>query len=257
MVTLLTIQSVLTTIVSIVAAWAGFGLPRQFVAVAVSTVPTLLVLRASAIRRTAAARDYVPTDQERREVRKRLWGLSWPTFGLTICYRLSLLTDNILIAWFYGAAAVVPFFATQRLLAIAQGQVSGFTNATWAGFAHLDARGEGHRIETVMAELNRLVAVLGVAGIFPIVVYDRYFVSFWVGPQLYAGPLLAIVAGGVALILPVTNLWTSVLAGSGRLAPLVPVSVISTIWNVTVSILATKMFGVAGPRDRHPQPHWS
>jgi len=242
---LLTIQSIVTTGLCLLAAWAGFGLPGQFLATTMALLPTLLLLRRSA-RKRVGLNAAAPGESD-REIRRELWTLSWPTFGLSICYRLSLLTDNVLVAWFYGPAAVVTFFATQRLATIAQSQLQGFTSATWAGFSHLDARGEAHRMEVVLAELTRLVVALGVAAVFPIMAYNATFVSLWVGKNLYGGPLLTIVACAVAVVLPITTLWSWVLAGSGRLQDLLPLSLISTAVNVPCSVLATWRLGLAGP----------
>ena len=244
---LLTVQSVTTTGLSLLAALAGWGLPGQFAAAVVATIPLLLVLKISSIRHIGPAASETALKKDRVLVQTELRSLSWPTFALYVCYRLSLLTDNVLIAFFRGPAAVVPFFVTQRLAGIAQSQLSGFTNATWAGFAHLDARGEGHRIGSVLCELTRIISILGVASIFPIVIFDGYFVSLWVGSSLYGGWCLAIVAGLVSFILPIVALWTWVLTGSGRLREAVPMSIVSTVLNVGLSICATKWIGLAGP----------
>src|SRR5208283_3763969 len=94
---------------------------------------------------------------------------------------------------------------------------------------------------------TRTVAVLGFAGLVPIVAYNRAFISLWVGSQRNGGDLLTILAAVNALMLGVFSLWGWCISGTGG-APILTRAVVgqATI-NVACSIGFTLAFGMIGP----------
>lgn len=240
---LMTAQILVMTGLSLLAAHLGWGLIGQSVAFAAAQIPTLLVLAWDGIRAYRGVLQTVP-DQADQPI---LWNLSWPIFVHGLTDRIGLVSDNIVIAWILGPAAVVPFFLTQQLTALAQAQLKGLGNATWAGLAELYARGDEARLRMRLLELTGMVSGLGLAVLLPIAAYNRFFVRLWVGPQGYAGEAVTGLACFNALLWAIYALWGWVLLGTGHIRRWMPFAILATLVNLLVSLLGTATLGLVGP----------
>src|SRR6185503_11229486 len=131
---LLVVQSLATTALSLGFAYYGGGIAGQALAVLIASLPYHLRLLTYGRRRfPREMRDAAAaTPADAATARARLLSLNRPTFVLNLCGRVGLLSDNIVIAALLGPAAVVPFFATQRIAVMVQGQLQSLGNATWA-----------------------------------------------------------------------------------------------------------------------------
>ena len=243
-------QSVLITAAALWFARRGWGVTGQMLALltgAVAFHAALLTLTARAAPdalRWLFAPDRSP---DARLADAELWRLNWPTLMLNVAGRVSYLTDNIVIAYLLGPAAVVPFFLTQRLAQLAQGQVQSVGNATWAGLAELHHSGQRPLLVRRFLELNRLVALLGLAALVPIVAFNRRFVELWVGPASFAGNAVTVLAGVNAIMLSLASLWGWLFSGTGQVRLVARPSLVAAAINVLVSALATLQLGVVGP----------
>jgi O-antigen/teichoic acid export membrane protein len=240
---LMTAQILVMTGLSLVAARAGWGLIGQGAAFAAAQIPTLLVLAWDGTRAYREAWKAAPDPADRNA----LWGLSWPTFIHGLTDRVGIVSDNIIIAWILGPAAVVPFFLTQQLISLAQSQLRGLGNATWAGLAELYARGDEARLRMRLLELTGMVSGLGLAVLMPIAAFNRFFVQLWVGREAYAGGAVTDLACFNALVWGIYALWGWMLLGTGHIRRWMPFAILSTLVNVVVSMIGTATIGVAGP----------
>jgi O-antigen/teichoic acid export membrane protein len=241
------VQSLVITIGSVVLAWAGWGITGQAMAmvagVVVFNLGLLYVTRSEVSGIAKALTTAPPNDEARSELRR----LNLPTFTLQICGRLSLMTDNIIVARLISPSIVAAFFLTQRLATLALVELQGVGNASWAALAELSVQGRSELFNRRLVELTRTVAVLGFAVLVPIVAYNRAFISLWVGPQRYAGDLLTILAAVNALLLGVFSLWGWCINGTGGAPMLTRPLVGQAIVNVACSIGFTLAFGLVGP----------
>src|SRR5258708_29684337 len=62
-----------------------------------------------------------------------LWKLNTPTYVLNLCGRISLLTDNIVVAATLGPVMVVPLILAPQLPAMAHAAMQGLGSAASAG----------------------------------------------------------------------------------------------------------------------------
>jgi O-antigen/teichoic acid export membrane protein len=240
---LMSVQVLLLTGLSLLMARAGWGLIGQGLAYAVAQVPTLIVLAWDGIK----AYSWTWRASPNRKDREALWGLSWPTFIHGLTDRVGLAGDNIIIAWVLGPAALVSFYLTQQLSALAQSQLKGLSQATWAGLVELYAQGEYNRFRLRLLELTHLISGLGLAALGPIAAYNRYFVEFWVGRENYAGMTVTGLACLNVFLWSVYSLWGWALLGTGHIRRWVPFATISTLVNISVSLVGTFTLGVVGP----------
>ena len=241
------VQSVMTTSLAVLLAWQGLGITGQLVAMVVGQVLFALLITRDGLRRhggilRSAASE--PTDPEARAAIRKL---NVPSLLFDLSGRTGLLTDNIVIALLLGPAAVVPLFVTQKLPQLAQLQLQGVGNASWAGLADLHALGRHDVFNARLLELTRLVAALSLAALVPIAAYNQAFVRLWVGEAHTAGTAVTLLASVNALLLALVSLWGWCFSGTGQVALLVPVMLVGAALNIAISIAATFAIGVAGP----------
>ncbi|MBI4541911.1 MAG: polysaccharide biosynthesis C-terminal domain-containing protein [Gemmatimonadetes bacterium] len=244
---LLLVQNLVITGGAVLLAWRGWGITGQFLALVAGQVVFHALLARDGLARfpgllRAAVRE--PRDaQARREIRR----LNVPTFVFNLCGRVGLLTDNIILALLLGPAKVVPLFLTQRLLALAQVQLAGVGNASWAALAELHALDRRDVFNARLLELTRLVAALSIATVVPIAAYNHHFVARWVGDGHFGGDLVTAVAAVNAYLVPLLSLWGWCFGGTGQVGVLVPVAVVGAALNLAASVIFTRWLGIAGP----------
>jgi O-antigen/teichoic acid export membrane protein len=228
-------------------AWRGFGITGQYLAVLVGGICFQLLMSWDGLRRYPDVFLAVGDRQSQIPMEKELWRLNWSTFILNLSGRLGLFTDNIIISYSLSPATVVPFFVTQRLLAIAQTQIQGIGNSTWAALADLHAKGETEIFNARLIELTRLVAVMGVTFMVAIAAYNHHFIRLWVGENRFAGDGVTLLAACNGLLLGLLSLWGWCFGGTGNQPKLVRTTALSAGINFLASILCTHFFGIIGP----------
>jgi O-antigen/teichoic acid export membrane protein len=244
---LLLLQSLLITGFALWFAWKGWGVVGQFAAVAIGGLLFNLAIIFDGIREYPQSLQDAVVTRSDPEAHRELRRLNWPTFVFNISGRLSLQSDNIIVAAMMGPAAVVPLFMTQKLITLALGQLANVGGASWAALAELHFQGDRELFNQRLVELTSVVAVFGVAGLVPIAIYNRYFVMQWVGLEHYAGDWVSIIAAVNAFILALLSLWGWCFGGTGRTPLLMRSGIIETVINVGVSLMLTSRLGLVGP----------
>jgi O-antigen/teichoic acid export membrane protein len=246
----LVVQSVCIAIGCVILAKRGWGITGQILATAIGMILFSALMVGDALLHY---RHFLPRRLSRppAEASRQLWQLNMPMFVMSLCGRVGLLTDNIIIGSMLSASAIVPFLMTQRLAQLAQGQLQAVGSATWAGLAQLHARGEHDLFRTRFLELTRLVVVLGLIVLLPIVAYNHAFVRLWLGEQQYAGMTLTAIASANALFIAVVSLWGWMFGGTGQTARLVPLWLASAALNLAVSLGLTWWFAHVRHDDHH------
>jgi O-antigen/teichoic acid export membrane protein len=241
----LIVQSVTLTGGSLLLAYKGFGIVGQSVATVLGTaifyaLIGFLTLRAyPSVIRSRAVPDVA---EHARALRK----LNWPTLALNLANRVSFLSDNLVVGYFFGPSLVVPFFITQRLMQLAGSQLATVGNVTWAGLVQIRQTHGAELFNRRLLEISRLITLLGVVVLVPIYAFDESFVGRWVGEAQFGGNGLAFFAALNALLVSIASFWGWVFTGTGLVDRVVPVSLAAAGVNVIVSILATFLLG-----------HWS
>ena len=239
----LALQAMLSTGLLIAAAWLGWGLIGQAAGFVLATAPLALLLLFSGLREFRTVFTAAPSQTALSQVHS----LRLPTFIFNLTGRAALSSDNILIAWIMGPAAVAPFFLSQRLAQILQAQLQGIGNATWAGLVELHAQGHDRRFCSRLMDLTSLVSGIGLVVLIPVVAFNRSFVSLWVGIRQYANDWVTVLACINAWIWSITSLWGWPINGAGYVAVWMPYAIGFAVANIAISIAATRFAGLAGP----------
>ena len=245
---LLTGQSLLVTATALVVARAGWGITGQALALALGAWAFSLVLTAGEWRRTPGLLRSLWSSPPAPETRRALWALSIPTLVITLCGRVSLMSDNLIVGGMLGAGVVTTLFFTQRLAVLAQTLLQGIGSATWAALAELHAKGEHETFNRRLIELTGLVSVLSVSGLAPVVAYNRHFFALWVGRSLtYGGDAVIVIAALNALLFAQTTLWSLCFGATGQVRRIVGQSVAWAAVNLPASLVLTHVLGLVGP----------
>jgi O-antigen/teichoic acid export membrane protein len=243
----LIIQALLVTGMGLALAWAGWGITGQFLAASLASVPLLVMLAWDGLRRYRAPRNPEVDPALEADIRRDIWKLNWPSLLRNLSGRVGFYTDNLLIAYFLGPAAVASFFLTQRICALAQTQLQGIGSSGWAGLVELAVKGQRELFHRRLIEMTGLVVVLGIAVMVPLAAFNRGFIALWVGPGCFAGDGVTALAAVNGVVLAVSSLWGLVLSGAGHVRRLAPGTAASAALNITVSIVGTLVVGAPGP----------
>jgi O-antigen/teichoic acid export membrane protein len=241
------LQSIIITSLTLIFAWLGWGIPGQYLATLIGYITFRLGTSWRGLRQYPDIFASVLDKKSQAEINQKLWQLNWPTLILNIAGQVSLLTDNIIISLFMGPTLVVPFFVTQRLSSLAQSQVQGIGNATWAALSELHAKGEKELFNQRLIELSRIVSVMGLSLILPIMIYTHKFVDLWVGESRFGGQTLVYLAGINGILQGLFSLWGWCFGGTGNISKVVPLSITGTIVNLSMSLIFTHYLGIIGP----------
>jgi O-antigen/teichoic acid export membrane protein len=244
---LLLVQSLLITTFCLWLAWKGYGITGQFMGIVAGGLVFNAALTWDGLKRYPGVLGLALNRQYDRAANQELWKLNTPTYALNMCGRISLLTDNIVVAAMLGPVTVVPLILTQRLAMLVQAQLQGIGNASWAGLAELHARGERNTFGRRVIELTNLTCILGVAGLVPIFVFNRQFVSLWVGGTRYGGEIMTLFAVLDAFLQSVMSLWIWMFTGTGQVRRVVFPLMVQTLLNFAASVLLTRQWGPVGP----------
>lgn len=245
--TLLVVQSLVITGLSLILAYHGWGITGQFVALLVGAVIFFGFLSVLELRRMSTLRRPLLRSAASSDEWKQLWHLNRPTLVEQICGRVSFVSDYVVVALILGPAAVAPLYLTRRLADLAQGQLLGVGNASWAALADLHAIGDLTTFGQRLIEATKLVATLAIAVLVPIAIYNQTFVELWVGSPHYAGFAITITVVCNAFLLGLLTLWGWAFGGTGKVATLVPVYIAAASLNLVASIVFTLNLGLVGP----------
>ncbi|MGO9449519.1 MAG: lipopolysaccharide biosynthesis protein [Candidatus Binataceae bacterium] len=243
----LLLQSLMITTVSLILAWAKWGITGQFVAILLGILVFNAVVLQQGLRRFPGVRGSVTGSVKETAEWKEIWNLNWPSFAFNLCGRVGLLTDNILIGGLMSPALVVPFFVTQRLATMTQHELQGVGNASWAALAELQVQGNTDIFNLRLIELTRLIAILAAASLIPIVIYNHNFVALWVGNKRFGGDALSIIVALNAFLQAIFSLWAWCINGTGRVRMIMPGLIAQTVINFSLSIVLTLKLGLIGP----------
>lgn len=240
---LMTMQAIFMTVLWLVAAKAGWGLPGQSLAFVIAQIPAALVLLWDATREYG----WIFLASPDPSAKKALRALNKPTLIHSVTERITLISDNVIIGWILGPLAVVPFYLTQRVMIVAQMQLQSLNHSTWAALAELYSRGKSELLRTRLLDITSTIGGLGVAVLGPIAAFNHHLIRQWVGSSNYAGEAVTITACINIWLWAIYSSWVWPLFATGQIGRWAPYAVIFAIVKITLSIVLTYKVGLVGP----------
>jgi O-antigen/teichoic acid export membrane protein len=246
---LLTAQAVLITGISLWLAWSGWGVTGQSIALVVGSWAFYAVV-AGLVQRRPGLLHRIWSTPTSASLRHAIRSLSVPTLVITLSARISILSDNFIVAGKLGVSLVTALYFTQRLATLAQGVLQGIGSATWAALADLHARNEHETFNRRLVELTRLGTILAVAGLAPIVAFNSRFFELWNRDPThlhYGGDRVILIAAFKALIFPAISLWVWCFTATGRVRQIVVPVVLTSAVSIGLSLVLTSYLAMLGP----------
>jgi len=156
-------------------------------------------------------------------------------------------TDAAIVGRLFGAAAVVPYNCTGKLISVLANQPQHIMRAAEPGLSEMRVRESRQKLTAVTSALT--LAMLLVSGLVAVVTLaaNPGFVAWWVGPGLYGGAMLTAMFALSMLLrhLNITAIYT--LFAFGRERFLAKTSLLDGVLSTVLSItLAFWMHSVAG-----------
>jgi O-antigen/teichoic acid export membrane protein len=101
-------------------------------------------------------------------------------------------TDLLIVGGALGAATVVVYSSTSKLITVLQNQPQTFAAMALPGLTQMKASEERKRVQQTMTSLTQGMLLL-TGGVFCVVLaVNRQFVTFWLGPQFFGGMRLTL-----------------------------------------------------------------
>jgi O-antigen/teichoic acid export membrane protein len=230
-------------------ARAGLGIPGQFLAAFLGNLifALLIVWQSLWHNPDLLSTLTLSSNSTTWTIEQRLKQLNVPTLIVNLAGYLGLWTDNVIIAYFLGPIAVVPFVITQRLSGLVKAQVQNISNSTWAALADLYAKGETSRFNQQLLGLTRICTLWGLILMIPVAVYNERFVQLWVGAERFAGWGVNGLAAVNGVLIGILSLWAWCFTATGNVARLAPISIVSAVINLLITLGITPIIGAPGP----------
>ena len=244
---LLGVQAILAAGLSVVLVWAGLGIVGLMLAMLISSLTYNVALTMVALRLNPGLLAATSAARPSRADWTALLALSGPTMLTMLADRIGVLSDSIVLTSVLGAAFATRLFLTQRLVSLGQLMLFGISGSIWPSLAEMHARGEREGFNIRLIEVTRLVAVMGVAGLAPVLAYNPHFIARWVGPANDGGRLVVLVAAAIAILQGILQIYASALVSTGHVGRLAKMAAISAVMNLILSVLLTYWLGLIGP----------
>lgn len=109
-------------------------------------------------------------------------------------------SDILLVGRVLGAAAVVPYSCTGKLIGVFVNQPHLLMHAAQPALSELRASSSKERLANVATALTHAMLMLSGALAIVVLCVNHYFVNWWVGPAQYGGGALTVALAGAMLL---------------------------------------------------------
>jgi O-antigen/teichoic acid export membrane protein len=182
-----------------------------------------------------------------RERLRQLFNFSLYVFLVSVSVRVIMWSDNLVVGYFLGPAAVAFYAIGGALVDSAREAFSGVTMVFSPLAAHMDALNQKESLRRLFLSSSRIGIAVSIPITIVMVMAGRSILNIWMGPQyaLNSTPVLII----LALTLPLSPLGatrTHILYAMFRHKLAAWVAVVDGVANLILSVLLVKRIGIAG-----------
>jgi len=181
-----------------------------------------------------------------RALFREMLGFSVQAFLMHITWRLVYYTDNIVIGWLFGAAAVSIYYTTQMPATLCFNMANRISDSASPAINELSALQEKGRLAEIFLRLHRFtfLMVLPLAG--GIMLLNGRLIALWVGRAQYAGELMTAALAAFTILISVSHVSLIFAYASGEIRALSVISLCEGIANLCLSLWLGRKIGLAG-----------
>lgn len=181
-----------------------------------------------------------------RQLFREMIGFGAQAFLINIAWRLVYYTDNIVVGYLYGAAAVSIYYTTQMPTSIGFNIVNRLSDNASPAVNELYAREEAETLRNSYLRLHRFTLLLVLPLAAGLCLLNRSLITLWVGERQYAGDLMTYALAAFALLITVSHASLTFVFASGKIRTLGLVSVLEGVTNLGLSLWLGRRIGLAG-----------
>ena len=168
-------------------------------------------------------------------------------FLFDLAGKINLSSDSIILSWFINIEMVTIFYLSQRLVGIVSSFIFGISNALWPALSNMYFNKEWDNLRKQILFSTRLSSYVALFFLIPILYLNSPFISLWVGKEFQAGTTFNIIIVLNCFIQSLMSLWGWLISSTNNTQLARKNLILSTISNLTLSIVFTKVFGLIGP----------
>lgn len=165
---------------------------------------------------------------------------------INAAWRLVYLSDNIVVGYLYGAAAVSVYYSTQMPTTIAFNIVNRVHDSASPALNELQARREDDKVRNAFLRLHRLNFLLALPLAAGVCLLNGSLITLWVGKGQYGGDLMTMALAAFIVLTTVNHLTFIYFIASGRILYFGLVGLLEGMINLGLSIWLGKVIGLAG-----------
>lgn len=165
---------------------------------------------------------------------------------INIAWRLVYLTDNIVVGYLFGTAAVSVYYSTQIPTTIAFNLVNRFHDNASPALNELAARGEMGKLRKNFLRLHRLSLMLALSFAGGIFLLNQKFVTLWVGTLQYAGDTMTAALSAFVVLITINHLSYIFFISSGRIFVFGLIGILEGLTNLGLSFWLGRIIGLEG-----------
>lgn len=155
-------------------------------------------------------------------------------------------SDLLILGWLVGPAALVPYACTTKLVLVLANQPGLLVNAALPAVSEARGRGDTQRLIAIASAISQATLVLSGLIACAVLIANSWFVSWWVGPGLYAGLRVTGMAAAVMVLRHLNVTFAKVLFGLGMQRATSLVGIADGTVTVLLSWLLVPRMGVVG-----------
>lgn len=160
-------------------------------------------------------------------------------FVIQICALILFMTDNLMISYLYGAAAVTPYSTVNKLFNAVYGIFVAFLTPIWSAVTKTKIEGQVSELKKIIKRLYMMMTPF-ILCVVILMIYFRFISRIWLGRELEYTTELIFLGGVYCCFNMWTNLHGMIANGLGILKEQMIMAVFQATINIPLSIFFAK-----------------
>jgi O-antigen/teichoic acid export membrane protein len=170
---------------------------------------------------------------------KEVTSLGVKFFIIQMAVLIIFATDKMIITQVLGPEHVTPYVVVFQLFSIITIGHTILVTPLWSAYTDAYAKGDIKWIRSVLKKLNLLMIPIIIV-VLLLVVFARYIISIWVGPEIEISYLLVVFMGVFVVVSVWNNNYAYFVNGIGEVKPQLYSAIFAAIINIPLSVYFAK-----------------
>lgn len=181
-----------------------------------------------------------------RQLLRAMLGFSLPVLLMNVSYRLTYLTDSIVVSLLFGASVASIYYSTQMPTLVGWNMILRVTDNATPGINEIYARNEKQRLQSVFLRLHRYNLLLALPLAVGVWLLNEMLIGLWVGPEQYAGDAMTCALAILVVVVTIGHVNRAILMATGRMRALGAIQLAAGTGGLVLSVVLGRWIGLAG-----------